>query len=124
MYGYSGEGGALILKLLSQITAVKHFDLQDVSRLAETMADDDSNNADTWLSAYDIKEMFTGLKKETVLDAAWDLIQLVGNHYGGMNTGYYVIHGSGQPAHIGKAPCMTSCSQGTFMDTYEALNLK
>jgi hypothetical protein len=117
----AAKGGALVLRLLSRITEVKHFDLQDVAALAATMADNEGDNADTVLSAFDITEMFTALKTTSVLPAAWDLLMLVGNTYAGMNTRFYMKKGNMQQAHIGRAPCAIACHTATLGDIYQAL---
>jgi hypothetical protein len=93
----AAKGGALVIRLLSQITKVKHFDLQDIARLAESMSDTNEDNDTVVLSAYDIQEMFTKLGKEPVLDAAWDMLMMVGNRLSGIDTGYYMLKGKQGP---------------------------
>jgi hypothetical protein len=120
----AAKGGSMVIGLLSQLTRVRHFDLQDISRLADSMADDEEDNADVVVSAFDIQEMFTRLGKEVVLDDAWDLITLVGNCYAGVHSGYYVMKGKQQKAYMGKAPCTMRCDSATLLDIYSALEFE
>jgi hypothetical protein len=115
------KGGTLILKLLSHVTQIKHFDLHDVPRPAVLMFDDDPENEDKYLAAFGIKQMFTDLSHEVLLNDTLDLIKYAEARYRGRNTMYCVLKAKAGRSYIGKAPCGKSCYHATFRDVYAGL---
>jgi hypothetical protein len=110
------EGGTLMLKAAIHL---KHFGITSVKDLWVALWDPVLNPNDYVIVSFDVKQMFTSLKRGRIEEGVLGFIDMVQGCF--RTRFFHVLKEDDKHAYPGKSPCNRFAWEATFLDVWHAL---